>query len=273
MLGLSRWPLVVAPMAGGPTTIALVSAAAHARAVGFLAAGYKTAQGLTRDMADLRAAGVSTFGVNVFVPGLPATDRERVVAYCGISRRRGGRPRCGGREPRWDDDDCTGEALRCCSRPARRASLHLRHPGRGGHPLVAGSGLAGGADGLHAGGGPRRPCGPVPTRSACRAARRGPTGRAWPTTTAPTRTDPCAHCWRRFGVAPSSRSSPRGGVGGPADLVDLLARGASLVQAGTALLRCPESGAAQAQKDALVAAGFGTTAVTGLSAGDGPGPS
>jgi nitronate monooxygenase len=53
-----------------------------------------------------------------------------------------------------------------------------------------------------------------------------------------------------------------GGVSGPADVVDLLARGASLVQAGTVFLRCPESGAAGAHKDALAAAGFEATAVT-----------
>jgi nitronate monooxygenase len=51
-------------------------------------------------------------------------------------------------------------------------------------------------------------------------------------------------------------------VGGPADVVDLLARGASLVQAGTAFLRCPESGASQAYKDSLARTGFEATAVT-----------
>ena len=42
-----------------------------------------------------------------------------------------------------------------------------------------------------------------------------------------------------------------GGVGGPGDVADLLARGADLVQAGTAFLRCPESGAPEPLKDAL----------------------
>ena len=42
-----------------------------------------------------------------------------------------------------------------------------------------------------------------------------------------------------------------GGVGGPADVTDLLARGATLVQAGTAFLRCPESGAHPRYKDSL----------------------
>ena len=54
-----------------------------------------------------------------------------------------------------------------------------------------------------------------------------------------------------------------GGVGGPEDVADLLARGADLVQAGTAFLRCPESGAPAALKDALAtSAASGATAIT-----------
>ena len=53
-----------------------------------------------------------------------------------------------------------------------------------------------------------------------------------------------------------------GGVGGPGDVVDLLARGADVVQSGTAFLRCPESGAPAAQRDALADPAFAETAVT-----------
>ena len=53
-----------------------------------------------------------------------------------------------------------------------------------------------------------------------------------------------------------------GGVGGPEDVADLLARGATIVQAGTAFLRCPESGAFGAHKDALADHSFSATAVT-----------
>ena len=53
-----------------------------------------------------------------------------------------------------------------------------------------------------------------------------------------------------------------GGVGGPDDVADLLARGADLVQAGTAFLRCPESGAPRPYKEALADPAFGRTAMT-----------
>jgi nitronate monooxygenase len=53
-----------------------------------------------------------------------------------------------------------------------------------------------------------------------------------------------------------------GGVDGPGDVADLLARGADLVQVGTAFLRCPESGAPAQQKDALASGAYDRTAVT-----------
>ena len=40
----SECPIVAAPMAGGPTTVALVAAVRAAGAFPFLAAGYKTAE-------------------------------------------------------------------------------------------------------------------------------------------------------------------------------------------------------------------------------------
>jgi NAD(P)H-dependent flavin oxidoreductase YrpB (nitropropane dioxygenase family) len=47
---LSTLPVWVAPMAGGPSTTDLVAAAAHAGALGFLAAGYKTAAAVKAEM-------------------------------------------------------------------------------------------------------------------------------------------------------------------------------------------------------------------------------
>ena len=55
-LDLLRRPIVVAPMAGGPTTTDLVLAAAGAGALGFLAAGYKTPAAMTAEIKEVRAA-------------------------------------------------------------------------------------------------------------------------------------------------------------------------------------------------------------------------
>ena len=60
-------PVVVAPMAGGPTTVDLVRAAGHAGTVGFLAGGYKTVDAVGAELQQVQAAGVP-YGLNLFVP-------------------------------------------------------------------------------------------------------------------------------------------------------------------------------------------------------------
>ena len=80
---LSRNRIVVAPMAGGPSTTELVIAAARAGALGFLAAGYQAADAMTTEIASVRAATAEPFGVNVFVPGVPYTDAAALDKYLG----------------------------------------------------------------------------------------------------------------------------------------------------------------------------------------------
>lgn len=60
-------PVLAAPMAGGPSTPALVAAAARAGALGFLAGGYRTADALAEQIGQVRGQGVG-FGVNLFAP-------------------------------------------------------------------------------------------------------------------------------------------------------------------------------------------------------------
>lgn len=72
--------VVVAPMAGGPTTTELVVACVDAGAIGFLAGGYRSAADLRGQILEVRARTEEPFGVNVFVPGAPA-DREPVDRY------------------------------------------------------------------------------------------------------------------------------------------------------------------------------------------------
>ena len=77
----SELPVLAAPMAGGPSTPALVVAASEAGSAGFLAAGYKTAEALAGQVAEVRAV-TEEFGVNVFAPtaGVPV-DRAAYAAY------------------------------------------------------------------------------------------------------------------------------------------------------------------------------------------------
>ena len=102
---LSRFPLVVAPMAGGPTTPALVIAAAEAGAVGFLAAGYKSAAEMRSDIAAVRSATSGAFGVNVFVPGEPTLYPDALAAYVSALSRDAEELGATLGVPLWDDDD------------------------------------------------------------------------------------------------------------------------------------------------------------------------
>ncbi|MFL6157691.1 MAG: NAD(P)H-dependent flavin oxidoreductase [Marmoricola sp.] len=78
-LGVSV-PVLAAPMAGGPSTPALVVAAARAGSLGFLAGGYKSAAELGAQVEEVRAAGVP-FGVNLFVPRPVPVDPVAYAAY------------------------------------------------------------------------------------------------------------------------------------------------------------------------------------------------
>jgi len=74
-------PIVQAPLAGGPSTPALAAAVSAAGGLGFLAAGYKSAEALAEDVAAVRAATDAPFGINVFAPPRTAGDRDLVARY------------------------------------------------------------------------------------------------------------------------------------------------------------------------------------------------
>jgi nitronate monooxygenase len=90
-------PLVQAPLAGGPSTPELAVAVCEAGGLGFLAAGYKQADAVRAEIAQVRAATERPFGVNIFVPTPRPADPEVVRAYLATVPDAG--------EPRFDDDD------------------------------------------------------------------------------------------------------------------------------------------------------------------------
>jgi nitronate monooxygenase len=97
-----RHPIVLAPLAGGPSTPALAAAVCEAGGLGFLAAGYLTAAALREDIHALRERTAAPFGVNLFVTGSPDVDEQAVRAY--VERLRETEDVEPG-EPRFDDDD------------------------------------------------------------------------------------------------------------------------------------------------------------------------
>lgn len=71
-------PIVAAPMAGGPSSIALARAVASTGAMGFLGGGNKTAAQLTEDYRAVADAG--RIGVNLFVPDVANTAVDPVAS-------------------------------------------------------------------------------------------------------------------------------------------------------------------------------------------------
>ena len=80
------FPVVAAPMAGGPTTVDMVLAASRAGALGFLAAGYKTPDAIEAEIARVRSAAIP-FGVNVFVPNSVPVDPAAYRTYAVAMQR------------------------------------------------------------------------------------------------------------------------------------------------------------------------------------------
>ncbi|MFE7105414.1 nitronate monooxygenase [Streptomyces sp. NPDC057575] len=78
---LCRYPIVQAPMAGGASCPQLVAAVCEAGGLGFLAAGYKTADGMYNEIKQLRGLTGQPFGVNLFMPQPALADPSAVEVY------------------------------------------------------------------------------------------------------------------------------------------------------------------------------------------------
>jgi nitronate monooxygenase len=74
-------PIVGAPMAGGPGSPALAAAVSNAGGLGFIAAGYLTAEEFAADIAAARAATTGPLGVNLLVPQPSVADFAQLDYY------------------------------------------------------------------------------------------------------------------------------------------------------------------------------------------------
>jgi nitronate monooxygenase len=250
-------------MAGGPTTVSLVTAASAAGAFGFLAGGYRRAAELAADMEAVRDAGVEAFGVNLFVPGRPAEDARRLTSYVASLKAEAVALGVSLGEPTWDDDDYPAKLEVVLARPPALVSFTFGLPARevvrslqAAGTLVVLTVTTSEEAALALWAGPDALC----LQGAEAGAHRGSLDNDdRPDADRSVRSLLAAV--RRRTLVPLVAA---GGVGGPDDVRDLLTRGATMVQAGTAFLRSDESGAAQLVKDALEAPRFADvgTAVT-----------
>ncbi|MEU5597496.1 nitronate monooxygenase [Streptomyces sp. NPDC020298] len=78
---LFAYPIVQAPMAGGVSVPQLAAAVSEAGGLGFLAAGYKTADGMYQEIKQLRSLTGRPFGVNLFMPQPEYAESGAVEVY------------------------------------------------------------------------------------------------------------------------------------------------------------------------------------------------
>jgi nitronate monooxygenase len=97
-------PIIAAPMAGGPSTPALAAAVSEAGGLGFLAAGYLSAEAFDEQLSAIEALSDRPYGVNLFLPSPRTDDLSAIDAYrqrlMPLAERLGTTPG----EPRWEDD-------------------------------------------------------------------------------------------------------------------------------------------------------------------------
>ena len=258
---LLRRPVVVAPMAGGPSTAPLVVAAADAGALGFLAAGYKTVDAMLAEIAAVRAGGTDEFGVNVFVPGAPARDADSVTAYLATLRADAAAVEATLGEPAWDDDRFDEKISALLADPPAAVSFTFGCPA---------------ADVIAA----FHDAGCVVVVTVTQASEAAVAVRSGASALCVQSHEAGAHrgVFTNSAGAPSEHSLvallariaeftdvpqiAAGGIMQREQVAAVLAAGAVAAQCGTAFLRCPESGAHPAYKDALADPRFTESAVT-----------
>lgn len=120
-------PIVLAPMAGGPSTPELTAAAAEVGAFAFLAAGYLTPDALRERIAATRQLTGRPFGVNVFVPG-PAAGPGAVDGYAALLAGEAERLGVALGEPRYSDDHWTAKLDLLVSDPVPLVSFTFGCP-------------------------------------------------------------------------------------------------------------------------------------------------
>ena len=256
LAGLAEVPIVGAPLGGGPSTPALAAAVSEAGGLGFLAAGYKTAdaveaesRGAPADLATVRpqhllpdAGQVDEAAVEAYVERMrgeartlrrgaggaargPTTSGRRSSSSRSASGPPSSRSRSAARSARsWSG---SGSAAAASGAPSPLATRRRRPRQRGVDALVVQGAEAGGHQGSSG----------TATTSRCR----------------------CSGYSTRIGAPRHSRSIAAGGIAKGDDIATALAAGACAAAVGSALLLAAEAATSTPHRQALRGDGDDTT--------------
>jgi nitronate monooxygenase len=253
-------PIVLAPLAGGPSTPELTAAVSNAGGFGFLAAGYLAAPALAERLEGTRTLTDAPIGVNLFVPGTPAPP-DTADAYAA---RLADDARQAGVElgaARFDDDDWAAKLELLIATPVAVVSFtfgcpepevidRLRDAGSEvwvtvTRPDEARLAVDAGADAL-----------------VVQGAEAGGHRASFRDDPAEDLTDGIGllSLLQLVGAQADVPLVGTGGIGTGAAVAAVLAAGAAAAQLGTAFLGCPEAGTAAVHRQAL--GGSAPTAMT-----------
>ena len=260
MRDVLRQPVIQSPMGGGPSRPELAAAVSNAGGLGFLAAGYKTADAVRAEIEATRRLTAEPFGVNVFVPSSPAVDGEALARSLDALSEAAGALRVSIGDASWHDDGWDTKLAMLLADPVPVVSFAFGAPTReqvaelqrvGTRVIVTVTApsdieiaLTRGVDAL---------C----VQGIEAGAHRGGF----------TDDEAVDHygLLALLGIARTKTDLPliaAGAVMDGRDLAAVLAAGAVAAQMGTAFLRSDESGAHPLYKDALASPEFTTTALT-----------
>lgn len=256
-----RRPIVVAPMGGGPTTPALVTAATDAGALGFLAAGYKTADAVRAEMEAVRNSTSEAFGVNVFVPGTPTVKPAETIGYLGSLAHETETLAVTLGDASWDDDDWSAKLDVLLADPPPIVSFTFGCPPR---EIVAAFRDAGSVVAItvtH----PQEALLAAGAGADCLCVQGIEAGAHRATFSNDDRSDEGSELLSLIAEVARVTNLPQiaaGGIMSASGVAGALSAGAVAAQCGTAFLRCPESGAHPVYKAALGNSRFTSTELT-----------
>ncbi len=249
------YPIIQAPLSGGPATPELAAAVSAAGGLGFLAAGYKSAAVLSAEIGRVRELTAAAFGVNLFVLEERPVDGQALAAYRDALTGEAARYGVELGDAHFDDDDLDAKVAVVanadvavvstafgCPSPALVGRLHAAGSAVWvtiGSPTEVAAAVAAGADAL------------VVQGTEAGGHRGGLDD------SSDLALIPLLRLVARETELPLVGA---GGIGDGASVAAVLAVGASAAQVGTAFLRTPEAGTSAPQRAAL--AGDGPTAIT-----------
>lgn len=242
-------PLVAAPMAGGPSTPVLVTAAARAGAFGFLAAGYKTVEQVAKQIDEVRET-TQRFGVNVFAPNPVPAQQATYKAYVESLRPEAAQFDVDlSTTPREDDDFWSQKIDLLVEKAVPVVSFTFGLPAAGDVQRLHEAGILVMQTVTNADEAQQAAALGVDALAVQATAAGGHSGTFTPWDPVPD--VPLADLVVNVRQAVGLPMVAAGGIATPEQVREVLAAGADAAVVGTVLLRTPESGASQVHKDAL----------------------